>query len=148
MNYVGFNAICIFLNVISVKKETNRLSPSVPCSGRERRCSVVSSTFHRGMEQRAEVLLVWWRLRGARVPPGRSPEVADSLPNYTHVACKRDALHHEVSLAPCSQLLCELESRGLGLPGSLFPCRQSHLNLRLSCLERRQLNTGLSPQCH
>lgn len=26
MNYVGFNAICIFLNVISVKKETNRLS--------------------------------------------------------------------------------------------------------------------------
>lgn len=42
---VCFNAICIFLNVISVKKETNnRLSTSEPCSRRDRRCSVVSRT--------------------------------------------------------------------------------------------------------
>lgn len=88
MNYVGFNAICIFLNVISVKKETNRLSPSVPCSGRERRCSVVSSTFHRGTEQRAEVLLVWWRLRGARVPPGRGPSATGEEPRSSGLASK------------------------------------------------------------
>lgn len=88
---------------------------------------------------------------GPRCHQGVAPEVADLLSNYTHVAYKQDALCPTLShsLAPCSQLLCELENRNHSVSlCSLFQCRQQHLNLQLSCLERHQLNTVMSLQCH
>lgn len=56
--------------------------------------------------ERAEVLLVWWRLRGPKWHRGGASEVADSLPNCTRVAHKRDVLHQEVpALLPAQRPL-------------------------------------------
>lgn len=98
LNYVYFNAICHFLNVISVQKEMNSLSQvttdfaiSVHCSRWERKSAGLY--FHLRTEQ--NVRRCYWSSGdcvGPRCHQGVAPEVVDSLSNYTHVAYKQDAL--------------------------------------------------------